>query len=143
MTGIKCYEKRFKVQISIEFIIILAAMLFVFLVIFQISNNRIDEFYNTERFVAAKEIADSVATGINHVYLSGMGSNSSLYIPEKLVAVVDYNITVYSNSRLVEVKWGERTYSSGIMTSVNDESNAVLSPGLVEIKHNDSGVFLE
>jgi hypothetical protein len=135
-------KRMFKVQMSIEFIIILAVVLFVFLVIFRISNDRIDEFYSTERFVAAKEIADSVATGINHVFLSGMGSNSSLYIPDKLVSVVDYNITVYSNSRLVEVKWGERIYSSGIMVSVNDGSNVALVPGLVEVKYNESGVFL-
>lgn len=134
--------KKTKAQISVEFIIILTGILAVFLVIFYVANERIDEFQNTQRLVAAKGVADKLAMALNNVYLSGAGSNSSIYLPEKLVDVIGYNLTVYPASRLVQVNWGERVYGSGIMVSVNDGNDVILNPGLVEIKYNGSGVFL-
>jgi len=134
--------KKSKAQISTEFIIILAAILSVFLIIFGIANARIDEFHSTHRLVAAKGIADKLALAVNQVYISGLGSNSSMYLPEKMIDVIDYNLTVFPDSRLVQVEWGERAYGSGLMVSVNGGNDAALSPGLVEIKYNESGVFL-
>jgi len=54
----------------------------------------------------------------------------------------EYNLTVYPASRLVQVRWGERQYSSGIMVSINNNTDITLDPGIVIVKYNESGVYL-
>ncbi|MBI2135622.1 hypothetical protein HYU06_00965 [Candidatus Woesearchaeota archaeon] len=110
-----------KSQISVEFIIILAIMLIVFLIIFVVADKRTAEMYNTRTKLYAKMEADKLASDINGIFLAGSGTRKVTMLPNKLRDNSAYNISIYPSEHKLEVTW----QSSG----TNDHYSAALIAG--------------
>lgn len=131
-----------KSQISVDFIIVVALMLIIFLAIFRISVSRTGELYGSQQFLNAKTIADTTAFHINSVFLAGHGTVKSLYLPEGLSDGTPYTLTIYPAARIVEIRWGDRNYASPIVTSkVRGALN--LPYGSIDIKNDMDEVIAE
>lgn len=131
-----------KAQISVEFIIIFAVMMAIFLLVFSVVNARNDEFFFSSRSLDAKDVADRVAHAVNQVYLSGPGSNASLSLPDTIIDNLEYNLTAHSQARSIVIEWSGRHYISGIITTLRD-SQTVLEPGRLDIRYSEEGIVLE
>lgn len=110
-------KKEKKSQISIDFMIVFAVLMIVFLFVFGISTSRTNELYGSQKFLNAKEIADSAAFYINSVFLAGHGTTKSFYIPEGLRDETQYALKIYPAARIVEIQWEGRHYSAPIVSS--------------------------
>src|SRR3989338_8024016 len=118
-------------QISVEFIIILAVMLIVFLGVFIIADKRTAEMYNTRTKLYANMEADKLASDVNGVFLAGSGTRRISMLPLTLKDNSAYNISIYPNEHKLQVVWQnsgiEDYYSaaliagniSGILSSIN------------------------
>lgn len=131
-----------KAQISVEFIIIFAVMMAIFLLVFSVVNARNDEFFFSSRSLDAKDVADRVAHAVNQVYLSGPGSNASVQLPDTIVDNLEYSLTAYSQARSIVIEWSGRHYISGIITTLRDSSTD-LEPGRLDIRYSEEGIVLE
>ncbi len=108
-------------QISVEFIIILSILLFVFLIVFIVADKRTAEMYNVRSKLYAKMEADKFASDINGVFLAGSGTRKITLLPVTLKDNNAYNISIYPTEHKLEVVW----QSSGI----NDRYSAALIAG--------------
>jgi hypothetical protein len=133
-----------KLQVSIEFLIIFSFVLAVTLYILIISNERATDFFVSEQDLNAKQITDRISSSINQVFLGGVGSKKTIYIPDGLIGNTTYNATVYSDARVVVLDWGlGSNHISPIITAVN-ESVVRLYPGELNISYSkDWGIVFE
>lgn len=139
MTGTRISNKA---QVSVEFVIIFAVMMVVFLLVFDVINARNEEFFFGTRSIDAKRIADKVAYSVNQVFLSGPGSNTSLYLPAALVDNIGYNLTAHSSARSIAIEWGGRHYVSILIAALKDPQTS-LSPGRLDIRYTEEGIAFE
>ena|SRR3989338_607463 len=114
-------------QISVEFIMILAVMLIVFLGVFIIADKRTAEMYSVRTKLYAKIEADKLASDVNGVFLAGSGTRKISMLPSTLKDNSAYNISIYPTEHKLQVVW----QSSG----TDDHYSAALIAG------NISGVL--
>ncbi|HIH42787.1 TPA: hypothetical protein HA246_04020 [Candidatus Woesearchaeota archaeon] len=120
-----------KSQISVEFIIILAVMLIVFLGVFIVADKRTAEMYSVRTKLYAKMEADKFASDVNGVFLAGSGTGKISILPSTLKDNSAYNISIYPSEHKLQVVWQssgiEDHYSaaliagniSGVLSSIN------------------------
>lgn len=118
-----------KAQISVEMVIISIAVLSMFLSIFYLIDHRNDEIEGIKDYLNAKDEADRLAWNINEVYIAGYGSVRQIYVSNVTRYNTPINLSVFSENRFVRVEWGERFYTSPLVTS--------------RVSGNLTGVFLE
>lgn len=110
-----------KSQVSVEFIIILSILLFMFLIVFIVADKRTAEMYNLRTKLYAKIEADKFAADINGVFLAGSGTKKITMLHGTLKDNSAYNISIYPTEHKLEIVW----QSSGI----NDHYSAALIAG--------------
>lgn len=115
-------NKTKKSQISVEFVMILAAMLIMFLIIFMAADKRTAEMYAGRTKLYAKMEADKLAAAINSIALAGNGASKIVQLPGTLRDNSAYNISIYPGSHRLEIFYsvsGENDhYSATLLTGV-------------------------
>lgn len=106
-----------KGQMSVELILISIAVLSVFLTMFAIINYRNTEITSTKQFLDSKDIADKLARDINEVYIGGFGSNRFVFLSNATLDNTPITLRVFPENRMVKIEWGERFYTSPLVTS--------------------------
>lgn len=109
--------KNKKSQITVELIIVSSLVLGIFLTLFYIIDYRNNEISSTKNFLNAKDTADEIASAINEVYISGFGTRKTMFIVNTTDEMIEMDIRVLSESRLVVVEWENNFYTSPIVTS--------------------------
>ncbi len=130
-----------KAQSTVEAMIILAILLIFFTSIFAYSSSIEKDVWRNSESVYARDLCDNVGWSINQIYQAGEGAISFVYLPEKLPGNVDYNLTIYPEQQLIEIRWLTKRYFTILLTS-NVTTSITLEPGRLNIT-NDGGIILE
>jgi hypothetical protein len=135
-----------KSQISVEFVIVIAIALVIFLTLFAIIDRRNDELYSTRTALYARQEADKFASAINTIFLAGDGAQKTIILPETLRDNKDYEINLYPSSHLLEIKWAslEQTkhYDSPLITADITGSLESLSNITLAITNTNGGIVI-
>ncbi len=136
-----------KAQSTIEAMIAFAVLIILFTSIFVYASLIEKDVWRNKTRIYAKDLCDDVGWSINQVYQSGEGSSSFVYLPEHLPGKIDYNMTIYIESQLIQIQWFEKRYFIHLLTSDISGNfapalNIELQPGRLNIS-NDGGIFLE
>lgn len=130
-----------KAQTSVDLLIIIAVMLIIFAILFNfIVKDLFIERVDKEIHLNAKSNIENVGMAINEVYLLGDGSNRTIYLPDRLVHLNEYNITVYNTGSLLLETYNKRI-SFPLLT--RDIETGALNKGKVVIKNVDGVVIFE
>ncbi len=128
-----------KAQVSIELTLLLAMLLVVFAVLFNTTLGR-DSIISEYRLkFSASTICDQIAASINLASNAGNGAQISLNLPSALTNNVKYNLSVYSSSRTVEIKWPGKRYNAVITTANINSTN--LNAGTTITIRNTQGMI--
>jgi uncharacterized protein (UPF0333 family) len=126
-------------QVSVEFIVILAVILVIFIAVLHAMQTRRAHTGFISDELAARRVADAVAGAVSRLVMLGDGSLESHYIPLQLDGRTNYTITIYNESHEVVVSWGNYLYSSTLVTS---RMNTTTIPrGKTVLFRNDEGVI--
>ena len=121
-----------KAEVSTEFMVFFGILLlfFVFFVgIMGINSNDIGE---STMFASARNILNTVTNEINTAARI-QGYYRKFFIPEKLSNGETYNISYYTNLRMVKIEWGN---GENIMANIiTDSLNGNITPGVNVIKN--------
>jgi uncharacterized protein (UPF0333 family) len=130
-----------KAQSSLEFMVVLALILVVFIFFLAVFEKRKDEFASKPDEFAAKTLAENVALSVNKVYILGSNSSSTVFIPEVLYHTSNFSITIYGNSRIVDIKYRLKHYSYPILTS---NINTILLPKghIINITNSGGDIYV-
>jgi uncharacterized protein (UPF0333 family) len=127
-------SKHNKSQANVEFLMILSILLIFLLIFISIITKKNDNFDLKNEQLEAKTIVEEIANNINNIYLAGDGSYKEIYLSEKINGISDYNITIFSEARLVQIDYKKKAYNFPILTSNID--NMILNYGKAEIRNN-------
>jgi hypothetical protein len=133
-------NKYKKSQANVEFIMILSMLLIFFLIFFSVIIKKQDQFNLKTDELIAKSITEEIALVINNAKIVGNGFFMQLYLPDSLDKIIDYNITIYSNAKLIEIKYDNKRYNFPITTSNIDD--LILFKGLVNITNIEGKVYV-
>jgi hypothetical protein len=126
-------KKKISGQISTEMIIIFGALFIAVVAVTSTLNQQTDQFITSQTELYAKEVADSVSTQLNAVYLAGGGTTKTIELPNTLRDETPYALAFLSEARLVELAWVQKNetkrYTStlvfgqigGNVTNINDD----------------------
>ncbi|NIM47567.1 MAG: hypothetical protein GTN40_05435 [Candidatus Aenigmarchaeota archaeon] len=128
-----------KSEVSIEFISLVGFILIIFIVILITVGLKNDEIAESTVFSDAQKIANLIANEINFA-ASIEGYYREFTLPSKLIDNIEYNVSINTNLRFVEVKWNGKNAVSRIIT---ENINGEVKPGLNRIRiKNDEGLVL-
>ena len=134
-----------KAQISVDLIIVLSILLIIFMSLFATIFQRNTQIASYKKQYYARSLSDKAASEINSVFLAGSGATKTIGLPESMKDNTNYNISIYPNARIVEIRWMHRQetrhYGSPIITSnitgtlteISDDFIATNNNGVVEI----------
>jgi hypothetical protein len=125
-------------QTAAEFIIVLILLLIVLVFLFSIYLNSVNEITLRKENAAAKRIVDTLALGINDVYLSG--TPQTITIPRKILGREAYVLGILENEHLVYLQWTNGYYSYPIITS--NVSYGTLAGGSLSLAYIDGEVVI-
>lgn len=133
-----------KSQASFEFIVIFAVLLIIFIAVLGFSMGVFSSIRQSKITLPATEMCERIAWSINEIYFVGDGGFSSIYIPAMLPETSYFNLTVYPNNRLIEIRWQnqQKHYTSPLATS-NISGSLVIHEGYLNITNIDGGIYLE
>lgn len=97
-----------KAQVSVEIIILLSALLILLMGIISSFAPASDRSFFSKRGMSAREYSETLAYGINNVYLAGPGSSATISLPKTLIDNTAYNITIYRSQHILEISWKAR-----------------------------------
>jgi uncharacterized protein (UPF0333 family) len=136
------FQKRFicageKGQVSVEFLIVLALLLVLFLFSMAIFAERNSGFiYSKERHEAGV-VAGKLARTINGIHLAGGGAEATVLLEEK---GIDFNVSVSGNSVVVE--WQGNYVDAALLT--DGVSAAQIGFGrFVNVRNVNGGIVIE
>ena len=125
-----------KGQITVEFVIAISALVFIFAFSLFAYNQGNQGFIFSRESYNSRLLAQELADGINVVFLAGDGAETTVLLRDK----GDFNVGVVGSS--VQVSWRSGYADSKILTeSVTVESLSL--GGRVNIKNRDGGIIIE
>ena len=125
-----------KGQITVEFVIAISALVFIFAFSLFVYNERNQGFIFSRESYNSGLLAQELADGINVVFLAGDGAETTVLLRDK----GDFNVGVVGSS--VQVSWRSGYADSKILTeSVTVESLSL--GGRVNIRNRDGGIIIE
>jgi len=128
-----------KSEVSTEFISLVGFILIIFIIVLVTVGLRNNEISETTIYADAQRIANLIANEINFA-ASIEGYYREFSLPLNLVNNIEYNVSINTNLRFVEVKWNGKNAISNIIT---ENVNGVVKPGVNKIKiKNDEGLVL-
>ena len=128
-----------KSEVSTEFISLVGFILIIFIAVLVVVGLRYNDVSESIVFSEAQKVANLIANEINFA-ASMEGYYREFSIPQKLVNNIEYNVSINTNLRFVEVKWNGKNAISNIIT---ENVNGVVKPGVNKIKiKNDEGLVL-
>jgi hypothetical protein len=125
-----------KSQTSVEFIIVLIIILIIFVFLFSIYADSANEVSLRKETAAAKRIVQTVAFGINDVYLSG--TPKTIQLPSTLIGRASYTLLILPDEHLVSLEWIDGYYSYPILTS--NVSTTLILPGTYLLTYEEGAV---
>jgi len=128
-----------KSEVSTEFISLVGFILIVFVSVLIIVGIRYNDVSESIVFSEAQSTANLIANEINFA-ASMEGYYREFELPQRLVNNIEYNVSINTDFRFVEVKWNDKNAVSNIIT---ENVQGTVNPGLVRIKiKNDEGLVL-
>ena len=128
-----------KSEVSTEFISLVGFILIVFVSVLIIVGIRYNDVSESIVFSEAQSMANLIANEINFA-ASMEGYYREFELPQRLVNNIEYNVSINTDFRFVEVKWNDKNAVSNIIT---ENVQGTVNPGLVKIKiKNDEGLVL-
>jgi len=128
-----------KSEVSTEFISLVGFILIVFVSVLIIVGIRYNDVSESIVFSEAQSTANLIANEINFA-ASMEGYYREFELPQRLVNNIEYNVSINTDFRFVEVKWNDKNAVSNIIT---ENVQGTVNPGLVKIKiKNDEGLVL-
>ncbi|NIO44693.1 MAG: hypothetical protein GTN36_04030 [Candidatus Aenigmarchaeota archaeon] len=128
-----------KSEVSSEFISLVGFILIVFISVLIIVGLRYNDVSESIIFSEAQNMANLIANEINFA-ASMEGYYREFSIPKKLVNNIEYNVSINTDFRFVEVKWDDKKAIANIIT---ERVSGTVEPGLIKIKiKNDEGLVL-
>ncbi|MEM7821532.1 MAG: hypothetical protein QXX38_01825 [Candidatus Aenigmatarchaeota archaeon] len=124
-------------QVSMEFISLTLILIIILLLVLynNISFNR--QIYSIKIYDDAQKICDQIAFEINLALKAGSGYSRIFYISERILNVLDYNITI--NNYFVVLTWHNGFVQSPILT-INVTGDFVKGNNL--IKNIDGVIYV-
>ncbi|MFP4403561.1 MAG: hypothetical protein ACLFPJ_04380 [Candidatus Woesearchaeota archaeon] len=133
-------NKYRKSQANVEFIMILSMLLIFFTIFFSITMNKQNQFNLKNDEFYAKAITEKFALLINSAHLVGDGFSSYIYLPDGLNKIMNYNITIYNESKLIEINYDHKRYNFPILTS--NINNKKMVSGRVNITNIQGKIYV-
>ncbi len=128
-----------KSEVSTEFISLVGFILIIFVIVLVTVGLRNNEISESTVYADAQRIANLIANEINFA-ASIEGYYREFSLPLNLVNNIEYNVSINTNLRFVEVKWDGKNAISNIIT---ENINGVVNPGVNRIKiKNDEGLVV-
>jgi hypothetical protein len=133
-----------KAQITVEFIIIMGLVSFIFLVTVNFIANEQKAVSQGLWAQDAQDRAESVAKAINSAYLAGDGASLNLTLPKRLVGGVNYTVTVRKRLVSVSVPSYGREFERKYLTADVEGAGAglVLAPGALSVDNRNGTISL-
>lgn len=120
-----------KSQISVEFLVIMIAALFIFVILLQVYSSRAEEVRLMREHTVAEHFVQRISWAINNVYLGGEGTKTKITIPTKIRGRIDYNISLYESVLYIEWENGFKSYplltSNVNLTEFNKTTYSIIS----------------
>jgi uncharacterized protein (UPF0333 family) len=127
-----------KSQMSVEFMIILVAIILIFTVGILIYMNKVNQVSYMERRAEAHDILHTLAFTINEVHLAGNTSKEIIVIPEKISNEYTYDFEHFPEDHILAIRWDNSYYSFPLITSRVNMSPDINSEVIIE---NINGVI--
>ena len=109
-----------KSQISVEFLLLVAILIFIVSVTFLASGSFQTNVFEEKVYSSALERCRQISSEINIAVKIGDGYRRKFYLEEALYGNLDYSIEIRNYT--VSIKWNEKSVSCSILTeSVNGE----------------------
>ncbi|NUN11213.1 hypothetical protein HUU53_01050 [Candidatus Micrarchaeota archaeon] len=103
-----------RAQASVEFISVIGLFLLLLAIAFGLYFSKQSDLALLKNYSEASSICDVVADSFSNAFVSGDGYSSSVDLPATLSNGIGYEILVFGNSSLVQVRYGERIVSCRI-----------------------------
>lgn len=104
-----------KAEVSIEFLVFIGIIFAFFVFFFGIIGVKTKEINEASLFDDAQKIADRIADEIN-IAARFEGYYREFYLPRTLINGENYSIIFHKEIRIVEVKWGDNSAMSSLVT---------------------------
>jgi hypothetical protein len=115
------YRKNRTGQVSVEFLILISLLMIIFLGVIVLSESYKKTSTSLSTNLYAKSLAQKLSHEINNVFIAGDGSSRSLFLPSTLRDNAPYNISIYPESRIVDIVYtvagDKKHFSTPILTS--------------------------
>jgi len=125
-----------KAQITVEFIIAISVLVFIFAFSLSIYNEKNQGFIFSRESYNSKLLAQELADGINVVFLAGDGAETTVLLREK----GDFNVDVVGNSVQVSTQSG---YADSKILTGNVTVESLSLGGNVNIRNRNGGITIE
>ncbi len=131
--------KHRKAQLSIELMIIVAALLIVLILVLVSVSYRSKSKYEGD-YLAAKQLAFEISTTINEVITASTGTSKNILLPNKL-AGKSYEAKVYAAQKIVTITWDDNEHAAPIITS-EVSGNLTIPKGYHTVSKQGGGVVI-
>ena len=111
-----------RAQLSVEFLIILALLLIVFVAILSGVRTRRSHVQAISDDLAARRVADRISGTVARLIVLGDGANESYYVPAQLDGRTNYTIHIHNESHILSLQWDDIVTSTLITSAVNTSS---------------------
>ncbi|MFW5746181.1 MAG: hypothetical protein ACOCWQ_01370 [Nanoarchaeota archaeon] len=126
-------------QISLEFVIIFALLLLVFVVFLSAFQTRRAHVRISTNVLAGRNIGDRISDAITRVLVLGDGATEKYYVPSMLQGSEAYSITIHNTSHLLRINWSAGDVTVPLVTA---RYNATTIPVGETIRFsNDAGMI--
>ena len=95
-----------KGQSSVEFVILTAILLVIFILFLVVISNRNNVSLFLSKKYAAQELAYTLSNAINGAYIGSYGTNITVYVPSKLNNE-NFNLSIINSTRSLRVDYGD------------------------------------
>ena len=136
--------KGSKGQAAVDFMVILAVALVLFLALFSLAEGKSNALEQKSAKLYATQVAESIAMELNAVFLAGDGANRTVQLPQTLDGAA-YNLSIYGEHRRVVVEFdrGERQSSAAMLLTARVTGNLTNRHSAMKITNYGGGIVVE
>jgi len=127
-----------KSEVSAEFIMLVGFILLIFIFILVTTSSKTAEVTETTIYSDAQKIADFIANEINFA-ASIRGYYRNFDLNPKLTNDIEYDVSINTDLRFVEVKWDNKSVISNIIT---ENISGTINPIVTNKIKNDEGMVI-
>lgn len=104
-------------QVSVEFVIIIAILLLLFVALFTMYNHQRENAWLAQQQMDATLVAHSISLAMMQVIKEGGNASTEVFLPTFLAHGENYSVYVDNKTRLLSVSWGSFSKEFSLPTS--------------------------